>query len=147
MHALVVRTEEQLQECLQIRREVFIEEQGVPEELEMDELDRVTACTHLLVRDARGCAQATARVKRLDDETGKVQRVAVRKAARGGGYGRIVMEAAEAVARQLGCARVVLDAQCQAQGFYERLGYRVVSPEKFLDAGIWHVRMEKELSG
>ncbi|WP_067931717.1 GNAT family N-acetyltransferase [Alicyclobacillus kakegawensis] len=146
MRAQVVENEEQLAECLAIRREVFVLEQGVPEDLEWDEWDRIGACVHLLVRDGQGIAQATARVKRYDETTAKVQRVAVRRSVRGGGWGRAVMAAAEAAARQLGLRRVVLDAQCQAQAFYEKLGYRVVSSEPFLDAGILHVRMAKELA-
>jgi predicted GNAT family N-acyltransferase len=145
MRTQVVTTSEQLQSCLQIRREVFIEEQGVPEELEIDELDHVDACTHLLMTDDAGRALATARIKRYDERTAKVQRVAVRRSARGRGYGAVLLEAAEEVARKQGYERVVLDAQCQAEGFYRKLGYRLVSPERFFDAGIEHVRMEKAL--
>jgi len=145
VQTLVVQTPEDLLTCLDIRREVFIEEQGVPEELEIDEQDVIGVGTHVLVKDQTGHAVATARFQKYNDTTAKIQRVAVRKQGRGKGYGNAVMVAIESAARNQGFEKAILDAQCSAEGFYRRLGYTLVSEERFLDAGIEHVRMEKRL--
>lgn len=142
---IAVQNNEQLEMCLNLRREVFVKEQAVPEELEVDEWDVPEAnCRHILIL-TDGVAVATARLIRYDAETAKMQRVAVRNSVRGQGYGRIVMEALEEQARELGFSYSVLDAQVTARPFYERLGYEAVSEELFYDAGILHVRMKKKL--
>lgn len=61
------------------------------------------------------------------------------------GYGRVLMLALEELARELGLETSILDGQCQAESFYRRLGYEVVSEKPFYDAGILHVRMQKKL--
>ena len=142
---IAVQNKEQLEMCLNLRREVFVKEQAVPEELEVDEWDVPEAdCRHILILTDR-VAVATARLIRYDAETAKMQRVAVKNTVRGQGYGRIVMEALEEQARELGFSYSVLDAQVTARPFYERLGYEAVSEELFYDAGILHVRMKKKL--
>ncbi len=146
MNVIVVRTQAQLQLCLQLRKEVFVDEQQVPEQLEIDELDHLEAnCQHLLLLDVDSQPVAAARLKPYDPVTSKIQRVAVKQTRRGEGLGKYVMLAAEQLAKQKGCQYTLLDAQLQAQPFYEKLGYEVVSKEPFLDADIWHVRMRKEL--
>jgi carbonic anhydrase len=147
----IVQTEEALRACLVIRRAVFVEEQKVPEDEEIDAWDRLPAegeatPVHILVRADDGTPVATARLIPYMDRAAKIQRVAVAAAYRKAGYGSAVMAAAESAALRRGFARAVLDAQLQAEGFYRRLGYRRVSDEVFLDAGIPHVRMEKGLA-
>ncbi|MNI91504.1 putative N-acetyltransferase YjcF [compost metagenome] len=61
---------------------------------------------------------------------------------RGKAYGLKIVQAMEQDVKRRGYSRAVLDAQCTAEAFYQRLGYKTVSTEPFLDAGIWHVRME-----
>ncbi|MEF3310255.1 GNAT family N-acetyltransferase [Paenibacillus sp. GYB004] len=142
---ITVQNNDQLEMCLNLRREVFVKEQSVPEELEVDQWDVLgTECRHILIL-SDGEAAATARLIRYDAQTAKMQRVAVRSALRGQGYGRIVMEALEKLARELGFSRSLLDAQVTARPFYERLGYEAVSEELFYDAGILHVRMTKTI--
>lgn len=144
IEALKVKTEAELQECLAVRREVFIEEQAVPEELEIDEWDVIGGAQHLLVRQG-GRAVACGRLRRYDERTAKLQRIAVRQEGRGQGLGRHVVLGLEALAREAGYTAAALDAQKHAEGFYKRLGYQTVSAETFLDAGIPHVKMKKEL--
>lgn len=144
IEVIKVTTEAELQECLAVRREVFIEEQEVPESLEIDEWDVIGGAQHLLVRNA-GRAIACGRLRQYDERTAKLQRIAVRQEGRGQGFGRHVVLGLEDLAKADGFAAAVLDAQTQAEGFYKRLGYQTVSPETFLDAGIPHVRMSKEL--
>lgn len=141
-----VANEEEFQQALAIRREVFIEEQEVPEDLEIDELEQVA--THVLAYDDTGKPVATGRIIPYEGgKAGKMQRIAVLKNARTGGYGRVIMNKLEAIGRELGYTKFVLEAQTHAEGFYRKLGYVTVSDEPFLEAGIWHVKMEKPANG
>lgn len=145
MTIIEVTTRQQLDACKAVRLNVFVDEQQVPVEEEMDEYDASPqACHHLLLTDGDKPA-ATGRWRVYEDGTAKLQRIAVLKEYRGGGTGRQLMEALENSARQAGMKRTILDGQCQAEGFYNKLGYVTVSTEPFLDAGILHVRMQKEL--
>ncbi|WP_206832024.1 GNAT family N-acetyltransferase [Alicyclobacillus fructus] len=149
MRAVRVTDADQLHDCLSIRRKVFIEEQGVPEELEVDEFDHPDRAVHVVLYDDDGAAVATARFRPYDPgdaRTAKVQRVAVLAHLRGLGLGRRIMEAVEALVREAGFREIVLDAQLHAEPFYERLGYRRASDDVFDDAGIPHVRMHKLLT-
>jgi predicted GNAT family N-acyltransferase len=117
-----------------IRMQVFVDEQDVPAEEELDGRD--TACLHVLARDAEGAAIGTARMQR----GGHIGRIAVSKPWRKRGVGsRLVAELLE-VAREDGLASVDLDSQLQAIGFYERLGF-VAGGGVFMDAGIPHRNM------
>ncbi|MNJ41238.1 GNAT family N-acetyltransferase [Paenibacillus bouchesdurhonensis] len=140
-----VNSEQQLKKCLDIRTEVFVEEQKVPIDLEIDEYDVISPdATHVLV-ELEGMAAATGRITYYKDNSAKMQRIAVRKSFRSQGLGRILLLAMEERARELGLTKSVLDAQCQAEAFYAKLGYETISTEPFYDAGILHVRMEKPL--
>jgi predicted GNAT family N-acyltransferase len=123
-----------------LRREVFIEEQHVPEALEWDGLDK--EALHLLAEDAEGRAIATARL--LDD--GHIGRVAVLRQWRGQGVGTALMRFVLALARQRGHRRLFLDAQVDAVGFYQRLGF-IAEGGIFMDAGIPHRHMFLQLDG
>lgn len=140
-----VKTEEQLEKCLNIRKEVFVEEQEVPVDLEIDEYDTIGPDVHHVLIEMNGAYAATGRLIYYKDNSAKMQRIAVRKAFRSQGVGKILLLALEELARELGLANSVLDAQCQAEGFYAKLGYETISTEPFDDAGIPHVRMVKPL--
>ena len=119
-----------------IRLEVFVHEQQVPLEEEIDALD--AECIHAVVFDIQGCALATGRL--LPD--GRIGRMAVLKAVRGQGLGSAVLNALMQQARQKGFGEVVLSAQTHAQGFYLRHGF-VPEGAEYLDANIPHVSMRK----
>lgn len=121
-----------------IRVRVFVEEQGVPVELEWDAHD--ASSEHALAFDAAGIALATGRL--LPD--GHIGRMAVLKEARGSGVGGAVLEALVVRARARGMNAVVLSAQTHAVPFYLRHGFRVVGKE-YLEAGIPHVEMRRSL--
>jgi predicted GNAT family N-acyltransferase len=127
--------------CLGLRRQVFIDEQGVPEEEEVDGLDPL--CAHFLAEHG-GRPVGTARLWETPDGRAKAQRVAVLRDWRGQGVGAALMAALEAEARARGHAAVVLGAQLEAVPFYERLGYAPYG-EVFLDAGIAHRMMRRGL--
>lgn len=130
---------------MELRRRVFVVEQGVPEQLEWDGID--ASATHYVARAADDAVVGCARVVSADGPTTwKVQRVAVRSDLRGRGVGRQVMAAIAADAERSGIASLVLEAQTHAMPFYDRLGYVAEGPE-FLDAGIPHIRMTKHHGG
>lgn len=135
-----------------VRHEVFVQEQGVPEDIEYDTYD-ATAVHVLAVRRADGAALGTGRLLYGADAAGKtggaegvgsLGRLAVAKAARGLGVGLALVRAIEEAARARGLTAVDLHAQTQALGFYERLGYEVYG-EEFQDAGIAHLAMRRVL--
>jgi ElaA protein len=112
--------------CLDLRRIVFIEEQGVSEVDERDDLDGVA-----------GVPVGSARLLPMGD-VGKIGRVCVLAGHRGTGLGAALIRAAVAQFRILpGIVRVKLGSQCHAIGFYEGLGFTAFGPE-YDDAGILH---------
>jgi len=126
-----------------VRRAVFIDEQGVPEDVEMDGKD--DEATHFVIYDSDDDHPvATARVRYVDEDTAKAERVAVHRDYRGEGLGTRLMELVEEEARSEGCSRVTLNGQTDVEEFYHELGYGTVS-DVFEEAGIPHVEMVKEL--
>lgn len=121
-----------------IRTEVFVEEQNVPAELEMDQMDAV--CLHAVAYDADGTPVGTGRL--LPD--GHIGRMAVRKVARGTGVGAALLQALMAQARARGDKLVALSAQTHAAPFYTRHGFATEGDE-FVEAGIAHVNMQRNL--
>lgn len=121
-----------------IRRTVFVEEQKVPEDIEIDEWDPQSL--HAVVFDEHGRALGTGRL--LPD--GHIGRMAVTREARGSGVGSLLLSALMAEARRRGHATAMLSAQTQAVPFYQRHGYDVVGDE-YLEAGIRHVDMRRVL--
>jgi len=133
----VVGSSEDLEKCFGIRRAVFVAEQNVPEELELD--DRDAEATHFLAIAADGKAVATARYY-VKEGRAKIGRVAVLKEYRGLGLGREVMKFVISRVVEDGFAEAVLDSQVSAMGFYSQLGFVAEGPV-FDDAGIAHRRM------
>lgn len=124
--------------ALELRHKVFVDEQGVAPEEEIDGRD--DEALHLVAVDQAGRVVGTCRLLQ-DGTVVKLGRMAVARAARGQGIGARLLELADAEAPP-GTERIVLAAQLPAVALYERAGYRRQG-EIFLDAGIEHVRMEK----
>lgn len=145
-----IRTMDELREALAVRLRVFVEEQGVPLEEEVDGHDIDPAANlsavHVVGR-LDGAAIATGRLL-LDQAAGElphIGRVAVLEEHRRSGYGTAVMAALQDEARARGFRGVTLAAQLHAVPFYEVLGYIAHGPV-FLDAGIEHRQMDLDLS-
>ena len=117
-----------------IRFAVFVEEQKVPAEIELDEFDAVSL--HALAFDAQGAAVGTGRL--LPD--GHIGRMAVLPSARGKGVGSALLRALMQAARQRGHREVALSAQTHAMPFYQRFGF-VAEGDVYDDAGIPHRSM------
>ena len=123
-----------------IRVRVFVDEQGVPPELELDEHDR--DADHFLAR-LDGRPVGTVRMLRRD-AAGVLGRLAVLPETRGTGLGVALVRAVEERARQEGLRAVELHAQTAVRGFYERLGYEAYGEED-IEAGIPHIWMRRPL--
>lgn len=130
-----------LADAHEIRRAVFIDEQGVPEDVEMDDADE--EATHVVAYDGE-TPVGTSRLREPEPGIAKIERVAVRESHRDEGLGRELMYATEDLARLDGMDEAVVHAQRRVEQFYERLGYRTVS-DTFDEAGIPHVEMRKAL--
>lgn len=153
-HAYVVRVAEDpadREACFAVRKEVFVGEQGVPEDIEYDAYDAVAV--HVLAVREDGVPLGTGRLLHGEAAAGKtggdvtvgsLGRLAVTQAARGLGVGAALVRAVEDAARARGLVAVDLHAQTHALGFYERLGYAAYGPE-FPDAGIPHRAMRRVL--
>ncbi|AGT31191.1 hypothetical protein M493_04430 [Geobacillus genomosp. 3] len=129
------------EDALHVRRLVFIEEQNVPEEEEIDAFEQESS--HLVLYDGEKPV-AAGRLRLIGESIGKAERICVLPSYRGRGAGRMVMEALERLAKTKGAKKVKLNAQTHAEPFYEKLGYETVSGV-FMDAGIPHVTMVKSL--
>ncbi|WP_340640474.1 GNAT family N-acetyltransferase [Bacillus atrophaeus] len=139
MEAVIAKNKEQMKDAFYVRKEVFVKEQNVPVEEEIDELENESE--HIVVYD--GDQPVGAGRWRLKEGLGKLERICVLKSHRSSGVGVIIMQALEKAAEARGVSGFILNAQTQAVPFYEKQGYKVSSKEEFLDAGIPHLQMIK----
>ena len=126
------------EDALDVRIEVFVDEQGIPLELETDLED--ASALHAVAYNGIGQVVATGRLMPSKAGQAKIGRMAVKRVLRGAGQGAGVLLALQAEARRRGDREVVLHAQCSAQGFYESMGYQVRG-EVFQEDGLAHVEM------
>jgi predicted GNAT family N-acyltransferase len=140
--------------CLELRREVFVVEQGVPADLELDAFDADPTTSHLAALDADGTVVGTVRwvieapgFEGADPALGNLghlQRLAVRATGRGQGIGAVLVAAVEAEVAAADRGGVYLAAQATAVRFYERLSYLAYGAP-FVEAGLDHRHMLKHL--
>ena len=138
----IAKSEADQDACLALRRQVFIQEQNVPEHEEVDGEDDI--CVHILAT-LDGAPVGAARYQMIA-EYAKIQRVCVPRTQRGSGVGVQMMRF---IADHIGATTDVrilrLGAQIHALKFYENLGYGQFGAQ-YLDAGIAHMDMELRLS-
>lgn len=128
-------------EIRNIRQRVFIEEQNVPEEIEKDGKD-MESTLFLALHNEKPVG--TCRMRMIDVQTAKAERIAVITEARGTGAGRKLIEALEEEAKSQGAKQIVMSAQTHALPFYKKLGYQTVG-ELFFEADIEHIQMKKNI--
>ena len=121
-----------------LRNEVFVQEQGVSQELEWDEQDPL--CVHAVLRNRMDLAVATGRLLPALDGVSKIGRMAVKRQLRGLKLGDQVLTGLLDAARKRGDREVVLHAQCTAENFYKRQGF-TRRGEVFQEADMDHVEM------
>ena len=135
---------EEIDAAHELRRRVFLGEQQVDAKDEFDEHE--ATATQVVALDESGVV-ATCRLREYGEggRDMKLERMAVERRLRGSGVGSRLLAGAEALGRERGARRMVLHAQTQAQGFYAANGYEPEG-ELFMEAGIEHVRMSKDLA-
>ena|SRR5258708_33458295 len=140
LHIVPIESVEHMKYAHEIRRRVFIEEQNVPEAIEMDE-DDAHAFHALAILDGKpvGCGRYVAHGGEV-----KIGRMAVLPDLRTRGIGREILLFLMRIAREHGYRSAILHAQLTAEGFYLKNGYVPVG-EVFEEAGIEHRKMERAL--
>lgn len=127
----------------QLRTEVFLQEQQVPEALEWDEED--AGAVHAVAYNRLGMPVATGRLLQHRPNIARIGRMAVTRVLRGSGLGRELLQALIEAARMRGDREVVLHAQCSAEAFYAAHGF-VPRGQPFEEAGIPHIEMTRTLA-
>lgn len=127
-----------------LRREVFVDEQGIAADLVWDALD--PTALHVLACNQLGQPVASGRLLQAAPGVGRIGRMAVSKVLRGSRFGTEVLSALVQAARARGDHEVMLHAQCSAEGFYTRSGFTPRGPA-FEEAGIAHIEMALHLTG
>ncbi len=150
MDNLVVKlaeTEAELSGALNVRMRVFVVEQQIPAELELDQEDAGAIHAIALHQDAViGAGRLVVERDECHPEAwaGRIGRMAVARAWRRQGVGGQVLRFLEAEAKARGLARCTLHAQEYVKNFYARLGYQEQGA-MFLEAGIPHIEMWRRL--
>jgi len=138
VHVLPVSWSSHRNKLRAIREEVFVIEQGVPQELEWDGQDE--DATHFMAVNEAGQTIGCARLL----ATGQIGRMAVVPAQRNRGIGNRLLDAAVNEAIRQSMSKVFLHAQSYAADFYRKAGFRAIGTE-FQEAGIPHIAMELDL--
>ena len=136
-----IKDQDDLNIAFQLRINVFVDEQGVPLEDELDEFGVLDgSCDHILVY-YNNQPVGTGRI-RIVDKVGKLERICILKDYRKYGLGKIIIAGLESIAMEQGIKQFKLHGQTQAEGFYKKLGYEAAS-EVFMEDGIPHLLMVK----
>ena len=143
----ILKSKEELNLGFALRIEVFVKEQKVPMELEFDEKDNSENTVHVGFFDNKKLI-GVARLIDLDKDVIHIGRVVIDKEYRGQGIGRELIIGCENIAQQILKRKIIIElsAQIQAENFYKSLGYNQVNDTIYLDAGIEHVDMRKEIN-
>ncbi|WP_416151123.1 GNAT family N-acetyltransferase [Salipaludibacillus sp. HK11] len=136
----VAKTKEELKHVYDVRRKVFVVEQGVPEEVEVDEKEQQSI--HFIAYKEE-CPVGAGRL-RIHGSVAKAERVCVLSDERGKGVGADIMRKMEVYSKENNLQSLKLNAQIHAEPFYKSLNYSTIS-DSFYEANIPHVTMEKNL--
>ena len=137
----LVTTEQELEGALAVRQEVFIEEQGIPPEIELDEHDQ--AALHMVVKDGKRII-GTARVQFLTPRQAKIERMAVLKSFRRQGIGSGIIGFLNDELKKRRIEEIVLHAQYSVVPFYKACRFQEIGAP-FSEAGIKHIIMKYKL--
>jgi len=132
----IVSTPDELKKVYDLRVEVFVNEQKVPPELELDEWDKTAI--HVIAyfeKEVVGCGRIL-----ISQDHAHIGRVAVKKIFRHQGIGKNLMHELIKICQDNGAKKVILHSQLHALSFYESLGFKAYG-DIFLDAGIEHREM------
>ena len=143
----ILETKEELNLGFALRIKVFVEEQKVPIELELDDKDHSDNTVHIGYFHEDNLI-GVARLIDMDKDVIHIGRVVIDKEYRGQGIGRELIIGCENIAQQILKRKTIIElsAQIQAENFYKSLGYNRVNDKIYLDAGIEHVDMRKVIN-
>ena len=143
----ILESKEELDLGFALRIEVFVREQNVPIELELDDKDHSENTVHIGYFNNDKLI-GVARLIDMDKDVIHIGRVVIDKEYRGQGIGRELIIGCENIAQQILKRKIIIElsAQIQAENFYKSLGYNRVNDKIYLDAGIEHVDMRKEIN-
>ncbi|WP_203249041.1 GNAT family N-acetyltransferase [Sporosarcina beigongshangi] len=144
MDSKKITLEDDLKIAFHIRKEVFVKEQNVPLDEEFDEFDTLDELSEHILVYYNEQPVGTGRVRWVDG-FGKLERICILEPYRKFGLGKVIIGTLEEIAEERGLSRVKLNGQTHAEGFYKKLGYQT-SSSSFMEAGIPHVVMTKELA-
>lgn len=134
-------SERELKEAFEVRKKVFVEEQGISEHLELDGHD--SEALHTVVKDGKRVI-GTARVLFLTTNQAKLERMAILKPFRRQGVGRGIISFLNEELRNRQIVQIVLHAQYPVVAFYKSCGF-LESGSPFFEAGIKHIKMQRRL--
>lgn len=134
----IAQTEKVYNDALNIRKKVFVEEQNISMQEEIDRFEN--EATHF-VGYLHKKPVAASRLRYVDNY-GKLERLCVLKKYRNRSFGKKMIQTMEREVYRQGFSKTILHAQLQTVSLYESLGYQIVS-KPFLEAGIPHVKMKK----
>ena len=143
----ILKSKEELNLGFALRIEVFVKEQKVPIELELDDKDHSDNTVHIGYFHEDNLI-GVARLIDMDKDVIHIGRVVIDKEYRGQGIGRELIIGCENIAQQILKRKIIIElsAQIQAENFYKSLGYNRVNDIIYLDAGLEHVDMRKEIN-
>ena len=138
---LIDHGSKEYQAMVDLRRAILRKPLGIDfdqKELDREHEDLLIGCFE--DEKLEGCCLLT----KVDEKTVRLRQMAVLSGLQGKGFGRVLMQFAENLARDRGYKKITMHARKTAVGFYEKLGYKVTSDE-FEEISIPHFIMEKEL--
>ena len=136
----LVRSKQELEQVLHIRRVVFTEEQKINEKLDRDGLDSTAKHAIVLLKNKPiGCARI-----RFIDGGAKLERIAILKAYRGKGLGIALVNYLLSYCKRAKARQVYMDSQHYLKEFYEKFGFKTKG-KSFMEVGRKHIIMYKNL--
>ena len=137
----LIESDNELKEAFQVRIKVFVEEQGISEDLELDGYD--SKALHMVVQYGERII-GTARVLFPTPGVAKIERMAILKTFRRKGIGSKIILFLNGRLKIKKISKVIVHAQCSAVPFYKSCGF-IESDAPFNEAGISHTKMEIQL--
>jgi len=137
----LVTSNNELEGAFEVRRQVFVGEQGIPEDVELDEYDK--EALHMVVKDGDRVI-GTARVQFLSTSQAKIERMAILKPLRRRGIGSRIIAFLSEELRNRQVEQVVLHAQYSVVAFYKSCRFEETG-SPFLEVGIKHIKMQRQL--
>ena len=143
----ILESEKERSLGFKLRTEVFVNEQNVPKELELDEKDNSEYTIHIgYFKDDK--LIGVARLIDMDKDIIHIGRVAIDKNHRGEGIGHKLILGCEDIAKKVlnRDFNIELSAQVYVETFYKKLGYNRINNNIYIDAGIEHIDMRKTIT-